>query len=115
MHVSHYGDGAPGETQDGAHWYKKSGLEEAGRGGSEWEESPQASLSPGKALEDVLYLRQNRLCGFPSVGWETSASGELYAAIPLLAILAAICLPGHKRHSPKERGLHFAEAKEASK
>ena len=39
----------------------------------------------------------------------------LYAAIPLLAILAAVCLPGHTRHSPKERGLHFAEAKEASK
>ena len=61
MRVSHYGDGAPGETQDGAHWYKESGLEEPGRGGSEWEESPQASLSPEKALEDVLYLRQNRL------------------------------------------------------
>lgn len=60
------------------------------RGDSEWEGSPQASLSLKKALEDGFYFRWNRLtlCGFSSVDWGTSTSGGLGLVITLLAILA---------------------------
>lgn len=112
--------GLPGEALETERTDAKERPGEGWKGWFRVRGEPPGQPLTGEALEDVLYLRQNRLSVvFPQLvrGCRASEEGRGGGDSCSNPFVSYSCcnLSSRTRASPKERDLHFAEAKEASK